>query len=139
MPKIPARDHHRAVRSSPGLRRERSDPRESPSSNTSFATAEPNCLPTPISPPSSPHTNPPLLLLPPAIMNAFRVARAARPAFNTLRAVQRRGYADVAPEKIQLSLALPHQVRWRDLCGRIRGGWRMRNVKSWDWRELGNG
>lgn len=47
-------------------------------------------------------------------MNAFRVARAARPAFNTLRAVQRRGYADVAPEKIQLSLALPHQVRRRD-------------------------
>lgn len=44
-------------------------------------------------------------------MNAFRVARAARPAFNTLRAVQRRGYADVAADKIQLSLALPHQVR----------------------------
>jgi hypothetical protein len=46
-----------------------------------------------------------------AIMNAFRVARAARPAFNAFRTVQRRGYADVAPDKIQLSLALPHQVR----------------------------
>lgn len=54
---------------------------------------------------------------PSAIMNAFRVARAARPAFNTLRAVQRRGYADVAADKIQLSLALPHQVR----LGRWRG------------------
>lgn len=48
-----------------------------------------------------------------AIMNAFRVARAARPAFNALRTVQRRGYADVAADKIQLSLALPHQVRSR--------------------------
>jgi F-type H+-transporting ATPase subunit delta len=44
-------------------------------------------------------------------MNAFRIARAARPAFNAFRTVQRRGYADVAPDKIQLSLALPHQVR----------------------------
>ena len=50
-----------------------------------------------------------------AIMNAFRVARAARPAFNALRTVQRRGYADVAADKIQLSLALPHQVRSRRL------------------------
>merc|ERR1712080_379051 len=48
-----------------------------------------------------------------AIMNAFRVARAARPAFNTLRAVQRRGYADVAADKIQLSLALPHQAIYK--------------------------
>jgi len=48
-------------------------------------------------------------------MNAFRVARAARPAFNALRTVQRRGYADVAADKIQLSLALPHQVRARRL------------------------
>ncbi|KAM0717076.1 hypothetical protein Q7P37_006928 [Cladosporium fusiforme] len=46
-------------------------------------------------------------------MNAFRVARAARPAFNTLRAVQRRGYADVAADKIQLSLALPHQAIYK--------------------------
>jgi hypothetical protein len=53
-----------------------------------------------------------------AIMNAFRVARAARPAFNALRTVQRRGYADVAADKIQLSLALPHQVRSRMLEGR---------------------
>lgn len=47
-------------------------------------------------------------------MNAFRVARAARPAFNAFRTVQRRGYADVAADKIQLSLALPHQVRRRN-------------------------
>ena len=58
-----------------------------------------------------------------AIMNAFRVARAARPAFNAFRTVQRRGYADVAADKILLSLALPHQVRletwkWR---GNLRG------------------
>jgi F-type H+-transporting ATPase subunit delta len=57
-------------------------------------------------------------------MNAFRVARAARPAFNAFRTVQRRGYADVAADKIQLSLALPHQVRsrmlecWESLFGR---------------------
>jgi F-type H+-transporting ATPase subunit delta len=56
-------------------------------------------------------------------MNAFRVARAARPAFNAFRTVQRRGYADVAADKIQLSLALPHQVRsrmlecWKSLFG----------------------
>lgn len=57
-----------------------------------------------------------------AIMNAFRVARAARPAFNALRTVQRRGYADVAADKIQLSLALPHQVRSRRLeYGTLRG------------------
>ncbi|KAM0702397.1 hypothetical protein Q7P35_011307 [Cladosporium inversicolor] len=46
-------------------------------------------------------------------MNAFRVARAARPAFNALRTVQRRGYADVAADKIQLSLALPHQAIYK--------------------------
>jgi len=46
-------------------------------------------------------------------MNSFRVARAAiqaRPAASALKMVQRRGYADVAPDKIRLSLALPHQV-----------------------------
>ena len=46
-------------------------------------------------------------------MNSFRVARAAlrvRPtAFAP--AIARRGYADVASDKIRLSLALPHQVR----------------------------
>lgn len=48
-------------------------------------------------------------------MSTFRVARIAlrasnaslRPALQT----QRRGYADVASDKIQLSLSLPHQVR----------------------------
>lgn len=46
-------------------------------------------------------------------MNSLRVARAAiqaRPAASALKMVQRRGYADVAPDKIRLSLALPHQV-----------------------------
>ena len=47
-------------------------------------------------------------------MNSIRVARAALRARPTaLRApLQRRTYADVAPDKIQLSLALPHQVRY---------------------------
>jgi len=46
-------------------------------------------------------------------MSAFRFARAAiraRPAA-IARPVQRRGYAEVASDKIKLSLALPHQVR----------------------------
>lgn len=49
-------------------------------------------------------------------MNSLRVARSAlRARPSALKAVQqpllRRGYADVAPDKIQLTLALPHQVR----------------------------
>jgi hypothetical protein len=46
-------------------------------------------------------------------MNTFRIARAAvraRPAA-IARPIQRRGYAEVASDKIKLSLALPHQVR----------------------------
>jgi F-type H+-transporting ATPase subunit delta len=45
-------------------------------------------------------------------MNSLRVARTALRARPTaFRApLQRRTYADVAPDKIQLSLALPHQV-----------------------------
>lgn len=45
------------------------------------------------------------------IMSAARVIRTAlraRPAF-VRPAIQRRGYADVASDKIQLSLTLPHQ------------------------------
>jgi len=45
-------------------------------------------------------------------MSAFRFARAAiraRPAA-IARPVQRRGYAEVASDKIKLSLALPHQT-----------------------------
>ena len=46
-------------------------------------------------------------------MSSLRIARAAfrvRPAaIHT--SIQRRGYADVAADKIKLSLALPHQVR----------------------------
>ncbi|KAL1306558.1 hypothetical protein AAFC00_005246 [Neodothiora populina] len=46
-------------------------------------------------------------------MNSFRVARAAIRARPTAFAapLARRGYADVASDKIKLSLALPHQVR----------------------------
>jgi hypothetical protein len=45
-------------------------------------------------------------------MSAFRFARSAlraRPAA-IARPIQRRGYAEVASDKIKLSLALPHQV-----------------------------
>ncbi|THW15917.1 epsilon subunit of F1F0-ATP synthase N-terminal domain-containing protein [Aureobasidium pullulans] len=47
-----------------------------------------------------------------AIMNSFRVARAALRVRPTAFAapLARRGYADVAADKIQLSLSLPHQV-----------------------------
>lgn len=47
-------------------------------------------------------------------MNSLKVARSAiraRPTF-ARAALQRRSYADVAPDKIQLSLTLPHQVRF---------------------------
>lgn len=45
-------------------------------------------------------------------MNSLRVARAALRARPTAFAnMARRGYADVASDKIRLSLALPHQVR----------------------------
>jgi hypothetical protein len=54
-----------------------------------------------------------ILTTPRSIMNSFRIARAAvraRPAA-IARPIQRRGYAEVASDKIKLSLALPHQVR----------------------------
>lgn len=48
-------------------------------------------------------------------MNSFRVARSAlraRPtAFKAVQQPLRRTYADVASDKIKLTLALPHQVR----------------------------
>jgi hypothetical protein len=46
-------------------------------------------------------------------MNSLRIARAAvraRPAA-IARPLQRRGYAEVASDKLKISLALPHQVR----------------------------
>lgn len=45
-------------------------------------------------------------------MNSLRVARAALRVRPTAFAapLARRGYADVASDKIKLSLALPHQV-----------------------------
>lgn len=46
-------------------------------------------------------------------MNSLRAARVvlrARPA--ALKTLQKRGYADAVPDKIKLSLALPHQVRF---------------------------
>lgn len=44
-------------------------------------------------------------------MNTLRVARVAlraRPV--ALKVLQKRGYADAVPDKIKLTLALPHQV-----------------------------
>jgi F-type H+-transporting ATPase subunit delta len=49
-------------------------------------------------------------------MSSLRIARAAlraRPAA-IARPIQRRGYAEVANDKIKLTLALPHQVRIQD-------------------------
>ncbi|KAK5109074.1 hypothetical protein LTR62_007530 [Meristemomyces frigidus] len=48
-------------------------------------------------------------------MNSFKVARAAvRARSSAVRVpLQRRSYADVAPDKIKLSLALPHQAIYR--------------------------
>ncbi|CAK1355577.1 ATP synthase subunit delta, mitochondrial [Cercospora beticola] len=49
-------------------------------------------------------------------MNSLRIARgalkAAKPAFRAAPAL-RRGYADVASDKIQLTLALPHQAIYK--------------------------
>merc|ERR1712169_129941 len=52
---------------------------------------------------------------PPHIMNSLRVARSALRARPTaFRApLQQRGYADVASDKIRLSLALPHQAIYK--------------------------
>jgi hypothetical protein len=62
-------------------------------------------------------------------MNSLRVARAAIKAQPALRIVQRRGYADVAPDKIRLSLALPHQVCFgRLLYGQEIGAGRKEKV-----------
>ena len=46
-------------------------------------------------------------------MNSLRIARTALRVRPTAiaRPLQRRGYAEVASDKIKLSLALPHQVR----------------------------
>ncbi|KAK6430676.1 delta subunit of the central stalk of mitochondrial F1F0 ATP synthase, atp16 [Oleoguttula sp. CCFEE 5521] len=46
-------------------------------------------------------------------MNSLRIARAAAKATGAVRTLQRRGYADVAPDKIRLSLALPHQAIYK--------------------------
>ncbi|KAH0336765.1 epsilon subunit of F1F0-ATP synthase N-terminal domain-containing protein, partial [Aureobasidium melanogenum] len=55
------------------------------------------------------------LARPPLIMNSFRVARAALRVRPTAFAapLARRGYADVASDKIQLSLSLPHQAIYK--------------------------
>ena len=47
-------------------------------------------------------------------MNALRVARTiarARP-YHSVQQIQKRGYADPVTDKIKLTLALPHQVRF---------------------------
>lgn len=45
-------------------------------------------------------------------MNSLRIARVATRVFPTTVRLQRqhRGYADAVSDKIQLTLALPHQV-----------------------------
>ncbi|EMC94661.1 hypothetical protein BAUCODRAFT_111711 [Baudoinia panamericana UAMH 10762] len=47
-------------------------------------------------------------------MNSLKVARVAlRTRSTAVRTLQKRSYADVAPDKIKLSLALPHQAIYR--------------------------
>ncbi|KAK0289249.1 delta subunit of the central stalk of mitochondrial F1F0 ATP synthase, atp16 [Friedmanniomyces endolithicus] len=46
-------------------------------------------------------------------MNSLKVARMALRAAARSHPVQRRGYADVAPDKLRLSLALPHQTIYK--------------------------
>ncbi|KAK5135131.1 hypothetical protein LTR08_005656 [Meristemomyces frigidus] len=46
-------------------------------------------------------------------MNSLRIARTALRVSKVAAPAARRGYADVAPDKIRLSLALPHQSIYR--------------------------
>jgi len=62
-------------------------------------------------------------------MNSLKVARMALRAAARPQPALRRGYADVAPDKLRLSLALPHQVcvqPWiqeeEEERGRVGGG-----------------
>ncbi|THZ83899.1 epsilon subunit of F1F0-ATP synthase N-terminal domain-containing protein [Aureobasidium pullulans] len=69
-----------------------------------------------------------------ATMNSFRVARAALRVRPTAFAapLARRGYADVAADKIQLSLSLPHQVRLAQSTILAQSGTRQKeNGKRW--------
>lgn len=52
-------------------------------------------------------------------MSSIRIARAALRARSAViaRPVQRRGYADAVSDKIKLSLALPHSVRYTFRAG----------------------
>ena len=53
-------------------------------------------------------------------MNSLKVARAALRARPSAIRTVKRGYADVAPDKLRLSLALPHQVRLYGEGDRLR-------------------
>jgi hypothetical protein len=51
-----------------------------------------------------------------AIMNSLRIARvalSARPSALRTTTLLKRSYADVAPDKIKLTLALPHQAIYK--------------------------
>lgn len=50
-------------------------------------------------------------------MNSFRLARLVARAgpSRSMAHSRRRGYADVAADKIKLSLTLPHQVRFNEV------------------------
>jgi hypothetical protein len=51
-----------------------------------------------------------------AIMNSLRIARvalSARPSALRTTTLLKRTYADVAPDKIKLTLALPHQAIYK--------------------------
>ena len=66
-------------------------------------------------------------------MNSLRFARAALRARPTsLPALSlRRGYAEAVPDKIKLSLALPHQVRWDSSdCFQRATGYAVKDI-SW--------
>ncbi|CAD0024787.1 unnamed protein product [Aureobasidium pullulans] len=65
-------------------------------------------------------------------MNSFRVARAALRVRPTAFAapLARRGYADVAADKIQLSLSLPHQVRLAQSTILAQSGTRQKRMEN---------
>jgi len=64
-----------------------------------------------------------------ALRLAARSALRSRPSTFRAAPLLRRGYADVAPDKIQLSLALPHQVR-------IYLNWRSNKLKYIESHEI---
>ena len=66
-------------------------------------------------------------------MNSIRIARTALRVSKIAAPAARRGYADVAPDKIRLSLALPHQV-----C-RAMDWWRWKMMVQYTKADGGDG